>query len=262
MNNNIITEIEKSRVPCYFISPHLDDAMLSAGGLITYLAKKTDVTLISIFTEASPKPYTRAAKGFLRYCGYKDAKRLFEIRKKEDINACAMAGVKAVHLGFIDGTFRKRHKPFYFSQLLSKQVPELIHLYPLGFKVLKLAEQDKQLALDVQKRFLEVIPQNKKVAIFCPLGTVKHMDHILTRNICVSTFDNLIFWTDYPYISLKKANETLKHKNLSQLFTWESELEKKKQIIAQYKTQLSSLFPHGSIPLIPEVYSASRIFSL
>jgi hypothetical protein len=47
-----------------FLSPHLDDAILSCGALLTALPARSDVTVVTIFTEASAPPHTRAATSF------------------------------------------------------------------------------------------------------------------------------------------------------------------------------------------------------
>jgi len=62
MNNEIINNIIREKIPCFFISPHLDDAALSAGGLIAYLSQHTHVEVIDVFTEA--KTLYAFCKGF------------------------------------------------------------------------------------------------------------------------------------------------------------------------------------------------------
>src|SRR5258708_1197390 len=236
-----LNSIIQKKMPCYFISPHLDDAMLSAGGLITHLGTKTKVTVVSIFTEGSEKPYTRAAKGFLRYCGYTDAKGLFAERRAEDARACQKAHAEFIHLNFLDGSFRERTKPNRVFQCLGKHIPELNHLYPLGFKIINLAKDDLFLFEAVKEKLLQIVAKEKEYIVFCPLGSVKHMDHTLTRDICGSTFKNLIFWSDYPYSLRSHETKKLLEKLQVQEFVWDKNLEQKKELIKFYKTQLPSL---------------------
>src|SRR5258708_4678431 len=98
-----IALIVKHKLPCYFISSHLGDAMTSSGDLILYLARKTKVTVITVFTEADKKPYTSVVKKFLFSCRYEDAEELFASQQVRDKDACSSAGVSAIHLGLIDG---------------------------------------------------------------------------------------------------------------------------------------------------------------
>lgn len=238
---------------CYFISPHLDDAFLSAGDLISYLAKHTKVTIITIFTEPSPMPYTLAARSYLRYCGLEDADQLFNIRKEEDRKVCKIANVETVHLGFIDGTWRRKRKPMYLSRMIGKKVPEAVHLYPLGRKIIKLAREDKLLKQEIADSLDNTI-MCENSAIFCPLGTVKHMDHTITQQVCTKLFQNIIYWTDFPYIKRGNRKNRLASKLRLQQSVWNKNMELKKRLIGEYKTQLSSLFPDGKINLTPEVY--------
>lgn len=252
--DSFIKNIVKEKIPCYFISPHLDDAFLSAGDLISYLSKYTNVTIITIFTEASSKPYTMAANAFLRYCGVKDADELFKIRKEEDKRVCKKAKVNSIYLGFTDGSWRKKGNPNLFVRLMSKKVPEVMHLYPLGRTIIKLANEDLLLKEKIKERIKEIIGDNKKRAVFSPLGTVKHMDHTITRNASMEAFDDVIFWTDFPYIKKNNyKNKFTERQNLKRI-AWSHNRAKKKKLIIEYKTQLSSLFPNGRIRLLPEIY--------
>lgn len=68
-----------------FISPHLDDAILSAGALIYELKNKGRVKIITVFTKGDDF--------FLR-------------RKKEDKNACHYLEIDYLHLDFTDVLWR------------------------------------------------------------------------------------------------------------------------------------------------------------
>ena len=251
--DNLISEIIKHKLPCYFISPHLDDAVLSAGGLMSYLSNKTDVTMVSIFTVAGEKPYTHAAKGFLKYCGYTDADQLFADRRIEDRVVAEKLGIKSIHLGFTDGSFRRKDKHLPYPKLTTKYFPELEHTYPLGRIVFKLAKDDKMLAEKMQTK-LRAIVKEPGAVVFCPIGTVKHMDHLLTKNVCVETFDDLIFWTDYPYIQMvSKKPMVVGGKQLTKL-EWTKNMKQKEQLVQLYKTQIKSLLTSGSLEFSSETY--------
>ena len=98
----------KIKSPCFFISPHLDDAVFSAGGLMIFLAKKNPVTVVNVFTEAGDLPYTLSAKKYLSVCEVDDARKLFEQRRNEDQKVLEKVGVKVVNLGFVDALWRKK----------------------------------------------------------------------------------------------------------------------------------------------------------
>lgn len=248
----LIKKIISQKIPCHFISPHLDDAFLSAGDLISYLSSYTNVTIITIFTAPSPKPYSLAAKRYLRYCGYEDADALFRERKDEDKIVCAKAGVSTIHLDFVDGTWRKKRKPNSVERILGEKFPGLLHTYPLGRTVIGLSHEDTVLKKEIKAK-IQAIATEKKYVVFCPLGTVKHMDHTITRQVCMETFPDIIFWSDFPYITTAKKQHLEKNTPMQQMI-WNKHTNKKKELIQEYKTQLSTLFPGGKIILRPEIY--------
>lgn len=251
---NIVNHIIQNRIPCFFISPHLDDAVLSAGGLLSHLAGKTPVTLINIFTNPGDKPYTMAAKGYLRDCGFTDAGSLYAKRYEEDAAVCALLGIQSINLGFIDGSFRRRTKTSRIVKYIAKKIPEVEHSYPLGRKILRIAKDDRTMAIQIAKKLKELVAGENQFVVFCPLGTVKHMDHVLTRDLCIATFKNIIFWNDYPYIlTSHKTRRQLKKRPLTQ-FVWNDNLAMKKKLIATYTSQLPSLFHGKEISADREVY--------
>ena len=54
--------------PAVVVSPHLDDAVLSCAALMRRMAHCAPVTVVTLFSAASPSPHTRAARTFLRRC--------------------------------------------------------------------------------------------------------------------------------------------------------------------------------------------------
>ena len=110
--------------PALFLSPHLDDAVLSCG---TLLLRAPRATVVTVFTEAAPGPHTRAARSFLRQCAASGAEELFAERRREDVEVVeAAGGATAVHLGRRDALFRTRCAPAALGRVL----PELVHRYP------------------------------------------------------------------------------------------------------------------------------------
>ena len=102
----LLETIETRRPDCFFISPHLDDAVLSAGSLIHHLSRITNVAVATVFTEVDPK--VRTAK-WSRKCGFESPEIFVETRKQEDIEALTYLGVDVNnihHLGYIDAECR------------------------------------------------------------------------------------------------------------------------------------------------------------
>lgn len=253
---SIAAEIIENKIPCVFISPHPDDAVFSAGELILRLAPETKVTIITVFTEASPPPHTLSAKAFLRQCGYENALTLFNARREEDRAACQELKINFSHLGFADASFRKKEKKSGIMKIFGDFIPELAHVYPTyRTNVIsgKIAKEDKNTLLEIEKKLQAVKENFKPGFVFCPLGIGNNADHIITRDICRKLFSKPIFWEDFPYnlkISKKKyINSKISLGSLDISNNRESKIK----IMSLYKSQIKPMFPRGII-LKPEVY--------
>jgi LmbE family N-acetylglucosaminyl deacetylase len=93
--------IHDLRSPGVVLSPHLDDAVMSAWST---LREPVDV-LVHVFTGAP-------AKGVLsewdRGFGVVDSSALMELRRSEDVAALAVARRRATNLGFLEAQYRDR----------------------------------------------------------------------------------------------------------------------------------------------------------
>lgn len=255
-NLSIIDQIIKQKTSCYFISPHLDDAVYSAGSLISYLAGRVPVYIITVFTKASPAPYTFSAKRNLKVCGYEAADLLFADRRGEDIAICRKLGVSLLHLGLTDALWRKKTNINPLLNLISKVIPEAIHLYP--FYRINVASNHiaggDNVTGKLKEKLNKILSQKEKEVIFCPLAYDTHIDHIIVNRVCSDLTDNLIYWLDFPYyleLSDKIKQKTAKMK-LS-YFTWPASAAKDDLILA-YKSQVAPTFPGGKIPHRGEYY--------
>lgn len=255
--NEIIEKIIKEEIPCYFISPHLDDAVFSAGGLLAFLACKTKITLITVFTEASGPPYTLSSKIFLTKCGgFHSAFDLFEKRRLEDKAACCELKANMIHLGFVDGFFRKKRKDIAMMNVFDRIIPELNHVYPiyrLNIVSGKISQFDKATMFEIEKRLESIKNIMRPGFVFCPRGTGGHVDHILVRDICKKIFTNLIFWDDFPYNIRKNSKIRFVKKNNFSVLDISAVASDKLKIMACYKSQVMALRPRLA-ELPPEIY--------
>ncbi len=258
--NSIVAEIVEKKTPCLFVSPHLDDAIFSAGELILHLAPKTKIAIITVFTEISNPPYTLSAKAFLRQCNYQDGLALFKARREEDIKACQALKINCLHLGFVDASFRKKKEMSYMAKILGGLIPELAHIYPIYRKDVisgKIAKGDKDSLLEIEKKLQEVKEKFKHGFVFCPLGVGGNADHIITRDICQKLFSELIFWEDFPYNSNAKEKKSISSKINLGLSDNPGNKEEKIKTMSLYKSQVKAMFPKGII-LQPEVYYINK----
>ena len=88
------------------VSPHLDDGVLSCGALLAYLTRRCDVTVVTVFTEAAPPPWSLPVRRRMRAVGM-DAETLYAHRRAEDTAVLTEIGAVAVHLGRRDAPYRR-----------------------------------------------------------------------------------------------------------------------------------------------------------
>ncbi|NTU46193.1 PIG-L family deacetylase [Candidatus Roizmanbacteria bacterium] len=226
----------------FVISPHLDDALLSTGMLLTSLQPYSDITVISIFTKGTPGPYTLSARKFISTSGCNDAVTLFEKRKLEDKKALAKIGAKHVYLEFEDALFRKKAS----QSLWGKILPEFSHLYPIyRFNILGNAISSRDTAPDQLKQVLKkyIPPQ---AIVLSPLGIGNHVDHTITRFVCTELFPQVVYYADFPY--------TIRNNIFGippfgyKLVEFPVDIKKKQTLINCYASQVQGLFPNGKIP--------------
>ena len=181
-----------AKKPSYlFVSPHLDDAVLSCGGWISYLADKAEVTVASVFTNAHNSPSSLSIRRFLKECGYNDSEKLFADRRMEDKLANNLMGVKTIHLGFLDGLYRLKPQTI---PILSDILPDSRFVYPIfswQLKRGKVSNHDKQLIDEVGRRVKNLI--GPRTIIFAPAAVGYHLDHQIVRMACEQKFPETIF---------------------------------------------------------------------
>lgn len=250
MKNTMLNTILTTKKTCYFISPHLDDAIFSAGALMTALANHTKIVVITIFTEAGKDRPTLSAKKFLEQCGYKNAPALFAARRKEDEASLRKLNSTPVHLGFSDALWRKKRETF-----LGQILPEIDHSYPTyRWHVIKgiISQDDKPMINEIKQKLQSIISE-KDAFIFCPTGIGNHVDHVITSKICKDIFPNVIYWSDFPY-------NTHQTKSMQDFETFQvsENLSEKKKLMELYHSQYQAMFKNG-VQLQPEEFFYKKI---
>lgn len=223
------------------LSPHLDDAALSCGGLI--MQTKGIISRLVITICSGDPPSSKQGKRSKGRSIQIDPK----IRRREDISAMHFADCDFVHLGFSDAIYRRSStsgKLIYANQNQTWDGPRVDD------------------ASHIEELFLILNRLCKgmgKLLIFTPLGIGSHVDHVICTQIACRLLMNenrLMFYEDFPYILKKETGEERKgqaYEALSQLGFPPSErmsltynLAKKAELISHYKSQVPILF--GSHP--------------
>ncbi|SDW10301.1 GlcNAc-PI de-N-acetylase [Arthrobacter sp. cf158] len=243
--------------PWLFLSPHLDDAVLSCGALIEAQAQGREVIVATLFTEASDGPHTRAARSFMSQCAVKDAGELFDARKAEDKAVLEDMGVQSIHLGAVDALFRQRRAPKLGSEAWNRLLPEMTHRYPtyrFDIAMGRIARGDRSLIGQLRNDVAALLALTGAELLFCPVGVGKHVDHLITREAGLGHPDHVVLYSDFPY-NLDHEPDASRLARWGYVpWTWDHGLIAKPPRIRQYTTQADALFPSGHIPVTAETY--------
>ncbi len=242
--------------PALFVSPHLDDAVLSCAALMRRMTRCAPVTVVTLFSAASPPPHTRAARTFLRQCSpgpgpTTGALSLFAERRREDVEVLDGLGLRHVHLGHPDALFRRRRDPSGLLARAGRVLPELDHRYPtfrFDIALGRVSRGDRELR---ETLTAEVADLARGAVVFAPLGVGRHVDHLLAR--AVGEHLGAVFYADFPYTVRDPRAEAAAAGTLRP-WPWADDLAVRRPAIAGYRTQVDALFPDGEIPLRPETY--------
>ena len=238
----------KPKKYCFFISPHLDDVVLSCGGYLTCLSNKDhQVNIITVFSNAESSKHSKHAKKYLKHSGFNpnltSPSSFFQYRRKEDTQALKIIGLKGSYLNFSDALWRRNN------------LVKLLFLYP-NHKAIFLAKIHQQDQLLINK--LSKILKNKlakypaqNTTIFAPIGIGGHVDHLIINQV-IKLFEKthqVIYWDDFPY-NLRSHQEMYTY--YQPVLKYNGNSATKVKMIKKYNSQLTPLF--GSPSHIPLVY--------
>lgn len=226
-----------------FLSPHLDDAVLSAGGLIRELSLSGIPTEIWTLTAGFPpdEPLSGFARQMHTLWGFSSGNEAVQIRRSEDHQAASILGASTLHFDFLDAIYR--------------QGPGGEWIYPED-----VSTKPHPLDADLPARIAEAVsvrllPDDEIVS---PLAVGGHVDHTLVRMAAELLERRLWFYADIPY--LFNHPEQLPEKTTSlecQLKPISNEdLEFWVRAVQAYASQLSTVFSDpGEIPALLREYT-------
>lgn len=210
-----------------YLSPHLDDAILSCGGLISnQMNNGEQVTILTICAGDPPdqpfSPYARMLHD--RWQVGRDAS---EIRRIEDTVACGQLGAAYVHFDTPDCIYRmdKDQADYYY------QTDEAI------FGEVDPGEAD--LVNQVAQLIKENLPED--AAVICPLTLGGHVDHRLTRKAAEQLGIPLLYYADYPYV-LYDTPESRKLDDFNVYTVSPKGLEAWQDAVSEYQSQISTFW--------------------
>jgi LmbE family N-acetylglucosaminyl deacetylase len=171
-----------------YLSPHLDDAVLSCGGLIFEQTRQGfQAEIWTIFAGDAPVgPLSPLALRCHVDWGIPDPHDLVAARRDEDQAAAAIVGAEIVHFSLPDCIYRRSAEG---ESLYPEEVFVPLHPFDLGLD----ADIAEVLAAELN-------PQDILVA---PLAIGEHVDHRLTRMAAERLARPLRYYADIPYVLRK-----------------------------------------------------------
>ena len=243
-----------------FLSPHLDDAVLSCGALMRSLSATCALTVVTAFTTAGPPPHTHAARSFLRHCAIRDAEALFAERRAEDRRVLDDLGTAHAHLGYTDALFRRRTgSPL--ARHAGRLLPELVHRYPTyWFDIARgrVARGDRTVIEALTGAVADWIHRTRSQWVFCPLGVGRHVDHLIVRAAGERFAERVVYYADFPYSRTAAPDPGFVARHRLVPWSWTEGVAAKEELIRGYRTQVDGLFRTGRIPTVPEIYYSPR----
>jgi LmbE family N-acetylglucosaminyl deacetylase len=215
-----------------FLSPHLDDATLSAGGHIWQLAQSGKQVLV--VTIMAGNPPTEGLSEFAQQLHRRwqlPAHQVAASRRAEDIAACSRLCCRFEHWHYLDAIYRLDNQGDF--------------LYPTWPDVIGPLHPADDRLIDDLLRQLSQLPAFDQ--LYAPLAVGNHVDHQLVRRVAEKMRPHAaIYYEDFPYalqpLALAQAipDETLWSADVVPLS--QTALLAKFDAISAYVSQLSSWF--------------------
>jgi LmbE family N-acetylglucosaminyl deacetylase len=225
-----------------YLSPHLDDAVLSCGGLIHRQARAGQPPLvITLFSGQPPTDVELSAFAQSQHERWGTLEDVMEVRWSEDGAAMAMLGADYLRLNYPDCIYRGRERS-----------DEPVWYYPSEEALFgRVHPSEDGFPAELAAVLSEFIPPGEGVTLYAPLTVGNHVDHQLTfaaAHILRAQGWGLRFYEDYPYVeregalSAALAARGAKRRQPRVIPLDEDDLAAKIGAIACYESQLGVLF--------------------
>lgn len=184
-----------------YLSPHLDDAVLSCGGAIHRHAMNGEsVLMVAFFAADPPRLESLSPFALLQHEYWGNPPRPMALRRSEDLAALSLLGADVLHLEYRDAVYRAGPDGHWLYTDLATLLGDLHPCDPLGL--------DNARAVAAQ--VAELFPQTGQQIVYSPLGVGRHVDHQIVHAAACQLQRRgyqLAFYEDYPYAELPGAVE-------------------------------------------------------
>jgi LmbE family N-acetylglucosaminyl deacetylase len=212
-----------------YLSPHLDDAVLSCGGCIWQQVQaggRVLIVTVCAGTPAPDEPLSPFAQELHARWGFADP---VAARREEDVAALTLLRAEGVYWPYVDCIYRRTAAGCF---LCDSEEALFGEVHPA----------DDALTAELTDRF-QVLAQEQGITIYAPLAVGHHVDHQVVRR-AVEGLEGVVYYEDYPYAARPGTIETALGAG-----QWQAELvalsqealQAKIAAIACYGSQFSSL---------------------
>lgn len=216
----------------FYLSPHLDDVVLSCGGAIHRQARGGEKVLIATLFAGRPDYAFLSPFAAQMHALSGAPPDLVALRRAEDEAAARLLGAQPIHFDYLDCIYRRHGSAFLYTS--EQDIFGAVHPADEGLKV--------QLA----SHLAGIKAEQPEATIYVPLAVGHHVDHQLVRRAALALdISKLVFYEDYPYIEREGALATAQAEFGEVRWSaqvQEIDIEAKIEAIASYASQTPSLF--------------------
>lgn len=212
-----------------YLSPHLDDAALSAGGLI-YEQTRSGIpvevwTFMCGFPPGTEENLSPFAQQLHAQWGFSSAEEAVRTRRAEDRKAATILGASVLHFDFLDCIYRRSETgEWLYSEVFVPPRPE-----------------DAGLPAQIA----DTISAHAKPddVLVCQLSVGSHVDHVLVRAGAELLGRELRYDIDVPYIFYRPEEREPKSTGMKETIhpVTEAGLKAWQEAVLAYKSQLPVL---------------------
>jgi len=241
-----------------YLSPHLDDAILSCGGAIhLHTTSGARVLVITIFAGqfngGELSPFAR-----LQHTYWGDPPQPMALRRAEDGAALTSLNAKARHLGYLDAVYRAGPDGEW---LYNREEALWRDLHPAD-------PMDQKGTEALAEHLAGQLLSKDDATVYAPLGVGRHVDHQIVHaaaRLLLKMGYQVAFYEDYPYAEKAGAlSPTIeatgaKRWHIETISLRAEDLVAKTCALSYYRTQMSILF--GGAEAMPNriwAFAASR----
>lgn len=212
-----------------YLSPHLDDAVLSCGGSIArYSAAGMRVLVVTLCTALPQGPFSTLAEEFHGQWSL-PPDQVVRARLHEDMIAMERVGADSYWAGMSDALYRRSDVYCTRAALFGVPLPDDVLLPTLHDFICALRSR------------------TPRAALYAPLGVGNHIDHQIAYTVARAVGgDALAFYEDFPYVAVPGAIEervaALGGGFVTSIIDIDATLRRKIGAIESYVSQIVALF--------------------